>query len=229
VNEKAMSTAQAASIILAKELRLELRTRELLTGTIVFALIVVVLFSYAFDPTTAESRRYGPGLLWIAFLFAGSLMLHPSFAREQANETLDALRLAPISNFSILLGKMCANFIFLAVAELILVPVFSVLYNISLAGIVGRLFLVLVLGTLGLVIAGTVFAAISAHSRMRELMLPLLLLPILAPLLVAAVEATAALFADNPALDRTWVAFLAAFDIVFITASWLVSDFLVEE
>ena len=224
-----MSTAQAASIILTKELRLELRTRELLTGTIVFALIVVVLFSYAFDPTAAESRRYGPGLLWIAFLFAGSLMLHPSFAREQVNETLDALRLAPISSFSILLGKMCANFIFLAMAELILVPVFSVLYNISLAGIVGRLILVLVLGTLGLIIAGTVFAAISAHSRMRELMLPLLLLPILAPLLVAAVEATASLFADNPALDRTWVAFLAAFDIVFMTASWLVSDFLVEE
>jgi len=224
-----MSTAQAASIILAKELRLELRTRELLTGTIVFALIVVVLFSYAFDPTTAESRRYGPGLLWIAFLFAGSLMLHPSFAREKANETLDALRLAPISSFSILLGKMCANFIFLAVAELVLVPVFSVLYNISLAGIVGRLILVLMLGTLGLVIAGTVFAAISAHSRMRELMLPLLLLPILAPLLVAAVEATASLFADNPVLDRTWVAFLAAFDIVFMTASWLVADFLIEE
>jgi len=224
-----MSTAQAASIILTKELRLELRTRELLTGTIVFALIVVVLFSYAFDPTNAESRRYGPGLLWIAFLFAGSLMLHPSFAREQSNETLDALRLAPISNFAILLGKMCANFIFLAVAELILVPVFSVLYNISLSGIVGRLMLVLVLGTLGLVIAGTVFAGISAHSRMRELMLPLLLLPILAPLLVAAVEATASLFADNPALDRTWVTFLAAFDIVFMTASWLVSDFLVEE
>ncbi len=224
-----MSTARAASIILAKELRLELRTRELLTGTVIFALIVVVLFSYAFDPTAAESRRYGPGLLWIAFLFAGSLMLHPSFAREQTNETLDALRLAPISNFAILLGKIWANFIFLAVAELILVPVFSVLYNISLSGIVGRLVLVLALGTLGLVIAGTVFAAISAHSRMRELMLPLLLLPILAPLLVAAVEATGSLLADTPVLDRTWVTFLGAFDIVFMTASWLVADFLVEE
>jgi heme exporter protein B len=224
-----MSTARAASIILSKELRLELRTRELLTATVIFALIVVVLFSYAFDPTTAESRRYGPGLLWIAFLFAGSLMLHPSFAREQSNETMDALRLAPISNFAILLGKMAANFIFLAAAELILLPVFSVLYNISLSGIVGRLVLVLGLGTLGLVIAGTVFAAIAAHARMRELMLPLLLLPILAPLLVAAVEASAALLAETPVLDRTWVTFLAAFDIVFMTASWLVSDFLVEE
>jgi heme exporter protein B len=224
-----MCTARAASIILAKELRLELRTRELLTATVVFVLIVIVMFSYAFEPTAAESRRYGPGLLWIAFLFAGSLMLHPSFGREQSNETLDALRLAPISNFAILLGKMAANFIFLAIAEAILVPVFSVLYNVPLAGIVGRLTLVLVLGTLGLVIAGTVFAAISAHSRMRELMLPLLLLPVLAPLLVAAVEATASLLAETPVLDRAWIAFLAAFDIVFLTASWLTSDFLVEE
>ncbi|MGH9733292.1 MAG: heme exporter protein CcmB [Candidatus Acidiferrales bacterium] len=224
-----MSTARAASIILGKELRLELRTRQLLTATLVFALIVIVMFSYAFDPTPAESRRYGPGLLWIAFLFAGSLMLHPSFAREEAGETIDALRLAPISSFAIVLGKMAANFIFLAAAEVILVPIFSVLYDVPLAGIIGRLILVLGLGTLGLVIAGTVFAAIATHARMRELMLPLLLLPVLAPLLVAAVQATRALLTDLPALDSAWVVFLVAFDVIFMTASWLVSDFLLEE
>lgn len=224
-----MSTARAAGILLAKELRLEFRTRELLTTTVIFALVVVVLFSYAFEPTAAESRRYGPGLLWIAFLFAGSLMLNPSFAREQSNDTLDALRMAPVSSFAILLGKMLANFIYMTLAEIVLVPVFAVLYNISLAGVIGRLVLVLVLGTLGLVITGTVFSAVSAHARMRELLLPLLLLPILAPLLIAAVEATASLLADPPELDRTWVAFLAGFDTVFLTASWLLCDYLVEE
>jgi len=224
-----MSTARAAAVLLAKELRLEFRTRELLNATVVFSLVVVVLFSFAFDPTAAESRRYGPGLLWIAFLFAGSLMLHPSFAREQANDTLDALRMAPVSSFAILLGKLLANFIFLSLAEVVLVPVFAVLYNVSLAGIVGRLMLVLALGTLGLIVTGTVFSAISARARMRELLLPLLLLPILAPLLVAAVEATASLFAEQPELDRTWLVFLAGFDIVFLTASWLLSDFLLEE
>ena len=137
------------AILLAKELRLEFRTRELLTATVIFALVVVVLFSFAFDPTAAESRRYGPGLLWIAFLFAGSLMLHPSFAREQANQTLDALRMAPISAFAILLGKMLANFIFLAIAEIVLVPVFAVLYNVSLTGVAGRLALVLGAGDAG--------------------------------------------------------------------------------
>src|SRR6202795_3120434 len=135
-----MSTARAAAILLAKELRVEFRTRELLTATIVFALVTVVLFSFAFDPTPAESRRYGPGLLWIAFLFAGSLMLNPSFAREQANDTLDALRMAPVPAFAILLGKMLANFAFMMLAEVILVPVFAVLYNVSIAagGGIGR-------------------------------------------------------------------------------------------
>jgi len=215
--------------MLAKELRLEFRTRELLNATVVFAIVVVVLFSFAFDPTPAESRRYGPGLLWIAFLFSGSLMLHPSFAREQSNDTLDALRMAPVSSFAILLGKMLANFIFLSLAEVVLVPVFAVLYDVSLAGIVGRLALVLVLGTIGVIVTGTVFSAISAHARMRELLLPLLMLPVLAPLLIAAVESTAALFTQQPYLDRAWVTFLAGFDIVFLTASWLLCDFLLEE
>src|SRR5580704_11573684 len=134
-----MTTARAAAILLTKELRLEFRTRELLNATIVFALVVVVLFSLAFEPTAAESRRYGPGLLWIAFLFAGSLMLHPSFGREQSNQTLDALRMAPISSFAIVLGKLLSNFVFMSLTELVLVPVFAVFYNLSLAGIVGRL------------------------------------------------------------------------------------------
>jgi len=224
-----MTTPRAALIILAKELRLELRTRELLNATVVFALIVVVLFSFAFDPTAAESRRYGPGLLWIAFLFAGSLMLNPSFSRELSNDTLDALRLAPIPNFALLLGKMLANLIFISVAECVLVPVFAVLYNLSLSGIVLRLILVLFLGNAGLIITGTVFSAVSAHARMRELLLPLLLLPILAPLLISAVEATAALFADPPSLDYTWLSVLGAFDVVFLTASWILCDYLLEE
>jgi heme exporter protein B len=224
-----VTAARATAILLSKELRLEFRTKELLSATFFFTLVVVVLFSFAFEPTAEESRRYGPGLLWIAFLFAGSLMLHPSFGREQTNDTLDALRMAPVSSFAIVLAKMLANFIFLSVVEIIIVPVFAVLYNVSLAGVVDRLAIVFMLGTMGLVITGTVFSAISAHARMRELLLPLLLLPLLVPMLVAAVEATASLLADQPALDRTWLAFLGGFDIVFFTASWLLSDFLIEE
>lgn len=224
-----MGTSRAAAILLAKELRLEFRSREILTATVIFSLVVIMLFSYVIEPTAAESRRYGPGLLWIAFLFAGSLMLHPSFAREQANDTLDALRMSPISPFAIVLGKLLANFVFLSLTELVLVPAFAVLYNLSLAGIVWRLIVVLVLGTFGLVTTGTVFSAISAHARMRELLLPLLLLPFLAPMLIAAAEATSALFSEQPVLDRTWVSFLAGFDVVFFVATWLLCNFLIQE
>src|SRR5258708_37293105 len=118
-----MSLAHATATILAKELRTEFRSRELLGTTIVFVLIVIVLFSFTFDPTSSESRRFGPGLLWLAFLFAGSLMLPPSFSREHTTEPLAALRLAPIDPFSILARNWAANFLFLLLVELILLAV----------------------------------------------------------------------------------------------------------
>ena len=224
-----MSLVRAATIILAKELRAEFRTLELLQTTVVFVLVIMVLFSFTFDPTTSESRRFGPGLLWLAFLFAGSLMLHPSFTREQTNETLAALRLAPIEPFAILLGKVLANFLFLLLAEVLLLPIFAVLYNVHLAPVLGRLLLVLVLGTLGLTTTGTVFSAMAAQARMRELLLPLLLLPVLTPVLIASAEATAGLLGDPPELPRIWLVFLIAFDVLFLTATWLFGEYLLEE
>jgi heme exporter protein B len=223
-----VNAGRAAAIIFSKEVRAELRARELLNTTLIFALVVVVMFSFAFDPSASESRRFGPGLLWIALLFAGSLMLQPSFAREHANDTLDALCVAPISPFSILLGKILANLFFLGVCEVILVPVFAVLYNVPLLDVLGRLVIVLVLGTFGLAVTGTVFSAVAAQARMRELLLPLLLLPVLVPLLLAAVEATAGLLADTPELQSTWLKILIGFDVMFFTVSWLLSDYLLE-
>ena len=224
-----MGTARAATTILLKEVRAEFRARELLNTTFVFALVVVVMFSFAFDPTAAESRRFGPGLLWIALLFAGSLMLQPSFAREHANDTLDALCLAPVSPFAILLGKILANVIFLGACEVLLLPIFAVFYNVALMPVIGRLVFVLALGTFGLAVTGTVFSAVAAQARMRELLLPLLLLPVLVPLLLAAVEATAGLLSDTPELQSTWIELLVGFDVMFFTVSWLLSDFLLQE
>lgn len=224
-----VSLLRGAAAILGKELRTELRTRELLNTTVVFSLIVVVLFSFSFDPTSEESRRFGPGLLWIALLFAGSLMLQPSFVREQANETLAALRLAPVDPLAILLGKILANFLFLALAEIVLLPVFAVFYNVALVPVLPRLLLVLALGTLGIVIPGTVFSAVGAQARMRELLLPLLLLPVLTPVLIASTEATAGLLADPPEFSANWVQLLAGFDIIFLTASYFIFAYLLEE
>jgi heme exporter protein B len=224
-----MGNARAALILLEKELRTEVRTRELLTNTVVFVLIVVVLFSFTFDPTAAESRRFGPGLLWLAFLFAGSLMLNPSFAREQMNDTLYALRMAPVGSFGILLGKILANFVFLMAAELVMLPVFAVLYNISLWPVLSWLLLVMVLGTLGITVTGTVFSAISAQARMRELLLPLLLLPLLTPVLIASVEASAGLLAEPVEVRTNWLQMLAGFNIIFFSASWVLCEYLFEE
>lgn len=223
-----MGLLRAAAIILAKELRLEFRSRELLNTTFVFVLMVVVLFSFSFDPSAEESRRFGPGLLWIAILFAASLMLHPSFVREQANETLSALRLAA-EPFALLLGKILANFVFLMTTELLLLPVFAVLYNVSILPVLDRLLLVMVLGTLGIVVAGTAFAAISAQARLRELLLPLLLLPVLTPVLIASVECTTGLLSEPTELRGDWLKFLIGFDVIFLAASYLLCDYLFEE
>ena len=219
----------AAWTIFVKEVRAELRTRELLTTTAVFAVMVVVLFSFSFDPTREESRRFGPGLLWIAILFAGTLMLEPAFLREHANDTLAALRLAPVPPFAILLGKILANFLFLAVTESLLLPVFAVLYNVSLAAVLPGIALVFALGTIGIVVPGTVFSAVTAHARMRELLLPLLLLPVLTPILIAGTEATAALLADPPEWPSLWLKLLAGAGLIFLTTSYFLFESLLEE
>jgi len=224
-----MSLLSNTSVLLRKELQTEFRSRELLTTTIVFVLIMIVLFSFNLNPTAEESRRFGPGLLWLAFLFAASLMLQSCFVREQNNDTLSALRLSVSDPFAIFLSKLCANTIFLLLTELLLLPIFAVLYNVPLLGVFPQLVLVFSLGSLGLSVTGTAVSAISAQARMRELLLPLLLLPLWIPLLLPAKEATAELLAENPVLRWDWVAILIVFDIIFLTAVWLFGEYLLEE
>ena len=224
-----MALLPNTAVLLGKELRTEFRSRELLTTTVVFILTIVVLFSFTFDPSVSESRRFGPGLLWLAFLFAASLMLQPGFLREQNNDTLSALRLSVSDPFAIFLAKLIANAIFLLVTEMLLLPIFAVLYNVHIIAVFPQLVLVFFLGSMGVAIPGTAFSAISAQARMRELMLPVLLLPLLTPVLIASTEATAALLAEKPELRLDWLGFLAGFDVVFLTALWLFGEYLLEE
>jgi len=156
-------------------------------------------------------------------------MLQPSFVREQTNDTLSALRMAPIEPFAVLLGKLVANACYLFFVELILLPIFAALYNLAILPVLGRLLLVLLLGTIGLATTGTVFSAITAQARLRELLLPLLLFPIVAPLLIASSEATVGLLSTQPYLDRVWLVFLLVFDVVFLTAAWLFGEYIFEE
>ncbi len=224
-----MSLLSNTSVLLGKELRTEFRSRELLTTTVVFILIVIGLFSITLHPTTSEAQRLGPGLLWVAFLFAASLMLQPCFLREQNNDTLSALRLSVSDPFAIFFAKLAANTLFLLLTELLMLPFFAGFFNVRFLSVLPQLVLVLFLGSLGIAIPGTAFSAISAQARMRELMLPLLLLPLLAPILIASTEVTAALLEPEPALRLGGVGILMTFDVVFLTALWLFGEYLLEE
>jgi heme exporter protein B len=227
--ETTMSLFSNTAVLLGKELRTEFRSRELLTTTAVFILVVLIMFSFAINPTAEESRAFGPGLLWLAILFAASLMLQPCFLREQNNDTLSSLRLAVSDPFAIFLAKLAANTLFLLVTELLMLPLFAVFYNIPVLPQFRYLLLVLLLGSLGVSVAGTALSAISAQARMRELLLPLLLLPILTPILVVSAIVTVKLLDRDPVVEWKGIGFLALFDVVFLTALWLFGEYLLEE
>src|ERR671925_1150536 len=138
-----MALLSNAATLLRKELRTEYRSRELMTTTVVFILLIFMLFSITFHPTTTESQQFGPGLLWVAFLFAASLMLQPCFLREQNNDTLSALRLSVSDPFSIFLAKLAANTLFLLLTEVLMLPIFAILYNVHILDVFPQLVLVL--------------------------------------------------------------------------------------
>jgi len=224
-----MSLLANTTVLLGKEIRTEYRSRELLTTTFVFILIVMFMFSITFQPTSDESRRIGPGLLWLAFLFAASLMLQHCFLREQHNDTLSALRLSVSDPFAILLAKLAANTLFLLLTELFLLPIFALMYNVPVVRVLHWLALAFFLGSLGISIAGTALSAISAQARMRELLLPVLMLPLLTPILIVSTEVTKSLLDRAPHVQWKGIGFLGVFDLIFLTALWLFGEYLLEE
>ncbi len=181
-----------------------------------FSLLVVVVFSLAFDPTAAESRQIAGGILWIVILFAAVTALNQSWTREQRNHVLDAHRMAPSSPAALFLGKALANMLFVTAVEAVLAPLFIIFYNLHAVGQGWLLLLVLPLGTWGLVANGTFFAALGLRTRNRELMLPLILFPITLPALLAMVQATTNILTgeSEPGL---WIQLLLGYDIVFTT------------
>ena len=220
-----MSYARHVLTHLRKDLRLEWRARELLNGMLFFALLVVVVFSLAFDPTAFPTiaRQISGGLLWVGLLFASITALNQSWARELHNHVLDAQRLAPAPASALFVGKALSNFVFVTVIELVLAPVFAVFYNLHPLGEAWLLLLILPLGTWALTVNGTFFAALSLRTRNRELLLPLVLCPIAMPALLAMIQATTnVLTGDFP--PSLWIKVLLAYDVVFTTASVLLFE-----
>ena len=207
-------------IHLAKDLRIEWRSKEALNSMLFFALLVVVLFSLAFDPTAYASRQISGGILCVAILFASVTALNQAWARELRHEVLDAQRMTPAPASSLFLAKVIANFLFVSLVEIILAPLFAIFYNLHPLGQSWLLLVILPLGTWALVVNGIFFAALSMRTRNRELLLPLLLFPIFIPALLGLVEATSAIFLGDtdPGL---WIKLLGGYDVIFTTASLL--------
>jgi heme exporter protein B len=192
-----------------------------------FAFIVVVIFSFAFDPTAEESRRIAGGLIWVAFLFAAVVALNQTWARELRNQVLDAYRVSPAPATPLFLAKAVGNFLFVSILEALMTPLFIAFYKLRALGPAWELLPIGLLGTWALVINGTFFAAMSLRTRSREIMLPLLLFPISIPALLAMVNATTAILTgEEPA--RFWIALLLAYDVVFTTASLLLFELVLE-
>ena len=213
---------------LRKDLRLEWRSRDSINGMLFFALLVVVVFGLTFDPTgyPTITRQISAAILWVALLFASITALNQSWAREQRNQVLEAQRMAPSPASALFLGKAIANLLFVLVVEAVMAPIFVVFFNLHPLGNVWLLALILPLGTWALVVNGTFFAALGLRARNRELLLPLLLLPVALPALLAMVQGTTGvLTGDLDAIQiGTWIKQLAGYDIIFTTVCILLFD-----
>lgn len=208
---------------LAKDLRIEWRSRDALQSMLFYALLVVVLFSLAFDPTRESSRQIAGGVLCVAVLFASVQALNQAWARELRNAVLDAQRMSPSPPSALYLGKVLANFLFVGIVELVLAPVFAIFYNLHPLGNAWLFLAILPLGTWALVSNGVFFAALSLRTRFRELLLPLLLFPIFLPALLAMVLAASDVLSgeSDPGL---WIRLLAGYDIIFTVLSLLLFE-----
>lgn len=208
---------------LMKDLRIEWRSKEAINSMLFFALLVVVLFSLAFDPRGSFAQTIAGGVLSVATMFASVSALNQAWAREIRHQVMDAQRMAPSSGSQLFLAKVLANFLFVTIVQAILAPVFLVMYNLRIEGNGWLLLLVLPLGTWALVANGTFFAALSIRSRNRELLLPLILFPIFMPALLGMVQATGSILTGESD-PGVWIRMLVGYDIIFTTVSLLLFE-----
>lgn len=220
---------RALTAIFFKDIVIEMRSKESISSMLMFGILVLVVFMFAFDATGIEKSLIGPGELWVAYSFAAILGLNRSLAMEIDNDCLQGLLLAPLGRGELYLGKVASNFTFMVIAEFIILPVFFVLNNLSFdqrfLGIAG----ISILGTLGISAVGTILSTISANTRMKEVMLPILQIPLTVPVVIAAVEATSQILNSEKPEISAWLTILTGFSIVYLTVSYLVFEFAVEE
>jgi len=208
---------------LKKDVRLEWRSRDSVNGMLFFSLLVVVVFSLAFDPTAAMSREIAGGVLWVVLLFAATTALNQSWTRELKNRVLEAQRMSPAPASALFVGKALANFLFVTIVELALAPMFILFYNLHALGQARLLWIVMPLGTWALVCNGTFFAALGLRTRNREMLLPLILFPVSIPALLGMMQATTAILTGEFE-PNLWIRLLIAYNVAFTAACVLLFE-----
>jgi heme exporter protein B len=219
---------KALGAVVWKDLAAELRSRELLSAMLVFALLVIVIFNFALDLEPRLRLPVTPGVLWVTFAFAGTLGLNRSLAIEKDRGCLDGLLLAPVDRTAIYFGKALGNLIFMLMVEIIVLPVYSVLYNLNLFH--PGLLLVTFLGSIGYVIVGTLLSTMAVQARTRDILLPILLFPVVLPVILGSVKGSAGFLNGLEMVEIwPWINLLIAYDIIFLAIAFMVFDFVVEE
>lgn len=216
--------------IVWKDLVTELKTRELFSSMFIFAVLVIIIFIFSIDLSIVRANEVGPGILWVAFLFAGTLGLNRSFMLEKENGCLEGLVLTPADRTVIYFGKLISNLIFLLIMEAFILPLFMIFFNVDIMSHLGPLLVVILMGTLGFCAIGTLLSSLSSNLKTREIMLPILLYPLIVPVMIAMVRMTGQLL-DGKSLGTmmNWVGLTLAFDIIFIGVSILTIDHILEE
>lgn len=219
---------QAIGAVVWKDLATEWRSREMISAMLVFSLLVIFIFNFALELNVIIRETITAGVLWVTFVFAGTLGLNRSLAMEKDRGCLDGLLLAPVDRTAIYFGKAVANFLFMIAVTLIVVPLYSLLFNVNLFH--PGLFLTILLGAEGYVAVGTLLAAMAVQTRTRDILLPILLFPVIVPVLVAAVKASSGFLASAPMDEITpWINLLLVYDVVFTAIAFMVFEFVVEE
>ena len=226
--ENKTSFRKAMFAVIWKDLISELRGKELISAMLVFALLVIFIFNFALELDPKTRSALTAGILWVTIIFAGNLGLNRSMAVEKDRGCLDGLLLAPVDRTAIYFGKSIANWIFMLIVALIVLPIYSILYNTNIMS--PALILVILLGSEGYIAIGTLLASMSIQARTRDILLPILLFPVILPVLIAAVKASAGILNDFPLADlQIWFNLLIAYDIIFTSVAFMVFDAVVEE
>ena len=219
---------RAVGAVLWKDLAAELRSKELISSMLVFSLLVIMIFNFALALDRTARENVAAGVLWVITAFTGTLGLNRSLAQEKDRGSLDGLLLAPIDRSALYFGKMLGNILFIGAIQVILLPIFTVLFNVNM--LQAWLLLIVLLGTIGYSAVGTLLASLAVHSRSRDVMLPILLFPVALPLLVAAVTATGnVLIAASWDEISPWINLLVVYDVIFVAVAFMLFEYVVEE